>query len=446
MPRRNPASAARFCLAGFLFGFANSVHGGDEAFERWAAAHAVSLKTVEPSEDFADLLPLKAAIGKARIVGLGESPHNTHEPHAFRNRLFRFLVEQQGFTAIALESGFTESINARPFIEHGEGDLETALQNGLPSGLAQFTEIRDLIQWMRDYNATASAAGRRQLRFYGIDLTSGARPYGAKLAIDSALAYLSRAEPATAQEIRDELGDSLPGTEMRAFGPLPAEAQAKFETSIQSIAKAMQEGRKNLIAKTSDHEYRWALHNLEVSRQLAKCLRITPPKGADMDAWTATMECRDSGMADNVRWALANEGRNGRLLVFAHSGHVMSAKDDGRRWDKARKRPAMMGLFLRRTYGKDMYVMAMIAVNSSGGFRAAKPMEEGSIESALSSVGLPLMFLDIRAARHDQAAFAWLSQPQSAGVPLDGHGRVTPSTALDAFLFIHTVTPAKVRP
>ena len=57
--------------------------------------------------------------------------HGAHEPLAFRNRLFRFLVERMGFTAIALESGFTESISARSFIEGGEGNAETAARTGL---------------------------------------------------------------------------------------------------------------------------------------------------------------------------------------------------------------------------------------------------------------------------------------------------------------------------
>lgn len=52
-------------------------------------------------------------IGKARVVALGEPMHGAHEPMAFRNRLIRFVVEQMGFTAVALESGFTESINSR---------------------------------------------------------------------------------------------------------------------------------------------------------------------------------------------------------------------------------------------------------------------------------------------------------------------------------------------
>jgi erythromycin esterase-like protein len=78
---------------------------------------------------------------------------------------------------LALESGFTESINARSFIERGAGDAETAARTGL-SWLSPYPETRELIQWMRDYNAAASSAGHRRIRLYGIDITAGGRKNG----------------------------------------------------------------------------------------------------------------------------------------------------------------------------------------------------------------------------------------------------------------------------
>ena len=119
-------------------------------------------------------------IGTARVVALGGLMHGAHEPVAFRpvafrNWLFRFLVERMGFTAIAFGSGFTESIGARSFIEGGEGDAETAARTGLSSRFSRYLENRELIQWMRDYNAAASSAGRRRIRLYGIDSVDGLR-------------------------------------------------------------------------------------------------------------------------------------------------------------------------------------------------------------------------------------------------------------------------------
>jgi erythromycin esterase len=370
--------------------------------------------------------------------------HGAHEPLAFRNRLFRFLVERMGFTAIALESGFTESISARSFIEGGEGDAETAARTGLSSWANRYLENRELIQWMRDYNTAASSAGHRRVRLYGIDITAGARKNGPWLAIDSALTFLSRADPTAAQKIRDSLGDSLSGVDAREFGSLPAADQAEFDTSIEAIAKAMRNGRKSLIARSSDDEYRWALHNLDVARQLAKCLPITPPPKASNSLWARAAACRDSGMAENVQWAFENEGRQGRLLVFAHNGHVMSAKEDGRRMANVRDKPPMMGLHLRRAYGKDLYIITLVCATTSGGLLTAKPLEEGSIESTLAGVGLPLMFLDVRMARQNKEALTWLSTRRSVNANVSSQTLITLSTAVDAFLFVNTLTPAIV--
>lgn len=433
--------AVRSGLSSILLVYSAIAHCGEDAFAKWAATHAIPVTTVEPSEDFSDLLPLKSKIGKALVVALGEPMHGAHEPMAFRNRLIRFLVEQMGFTAVALESGFTESINARSFIEGGDGDVEAAAQTALP-GLSQYLETRQLLQWMRDYNATADSRGHRKIRLYGLDITAGGQLSGPRLTIDSALKFLSRADPTTAQKIRDSLSGNLPEAESHELGPLPVATQAEFDISIEAIANAMQRTRKRLIASSSDEEYRWALHNLDAARQLAKCLPITPSPGASMRVWARTTACRDAAMAENVKWALKNEGRQGRLLVFAHVGHVMNWKEDGRRMAEVREKPPLMGFHLRREYGENLYIIAMATATTSGGLPAAKPVEADSIESALAGLALPLMFLDVRMARWNTKAFAWLSTPRGIDANVSAHSLITPSTALDAFLFIYTLTPA----
>ena len=426
-------------------------HCDEDGFAKWAATHAVPITTVEATSNDSDLLPLKSAIGTARIVALGEPAHGAHEPLEFRNRLFRFLVERMGFTAIAIESGFTESINARSFIEDGEGDAAAATRTGVSSWASQFPENRELIQWMRDYNAAAPSAGHRKVRFYGIDMTAGAREGGPWLAIDSALMFLSRADPTTAQVIRQSLGDTLSGIDGSQFGRLPATAQAEFETSIKAIAKATRNSRKSLIAASSDDEYHWALHNIDAARQLAKCIPITPltpPLEAILAPWARRLDCRDSAMAENVKWALDNEGRQGRLFVFAHDAHVMNAERDGQQMAKVRKKAASMGLYLRRAYRDDLYTTLLVCKTIPGELLPvpATPLEEGSIESTLAGVELPLMFLDVRAARQNKEAPPWLSTRRS----VDANGAtqlemlIPLETAVDGFVFVNTLTPAVV--
>jgi len=369
--------------------------------------------------------------------------HGAHEPLAFRNRLFRFLVEQKGFTAIALEAGFTEAMSARSFVEDGERDAETAARAGLP-GLEQYSETRELLQWMRDFNAAAASRGRHAIRLYGIDLPAGGRLSGPRRTIDSALTFLSRADPVSARTIRNALSDALPPIESGELGSLSMAAQAEFETVIETIAKALQANRKSLIARSSGRDYGWALRNLDVARQLAKCLPVTPPVGADMKLWARATDCRDAAMAENVEWALKNEGKNGRLLVFAHNGHVMAAKEDGRRMANVDEKPSMMGLHLRRAYGNELYIIPILCAITSNGLLRAKPLEDGSIESTLAGAGPPLMFLDIRMSKHGQnkETPTWLSKIRSVGANVSAQSLITLDTSVDGLVFVNTLTPA----
>jgi erythromycin esterase len=433
--------AARYGLVAILLASSGLAYCEEDTFSKWAAAHAVPLETVEPAVDFSDLLPLKAVVGAARVVALGEPTHGAHEPLAFRNRLFRFLVEQMGFTAIALESGFTESSISDAFVAGGPGEMQSVLRGGLSSGFGRYGENRELIQWMRDYNTTAQAAAHHRIRFYGIDLTAGGRISGTTLAIDYALAYLSRANPADADSIRLSLGDSLPSNDW-TWGMLSQSALAALDGTVPKIAKAMAKNRSSLIAHSLAEEYRWALHNLDVARQLAQCERVTTPKSfEDMKYSGPVVGCRDQAMAENVRWVVETEGPMGRVLVFAHNGHIMNWQEDGGHWAAMQEKPFMMGSHLRRAYGKDLLIIATSSATASPGLPMPEPIGD-SIDDALAGVGLSKMFLDLRAARQEQAILAWLSKQRPLHANIESHELITPSTAVDAFIFVDRLTPA----
>ena len=50
-----------------------------EEVRAWLSANAIPLDTTEPERGLADLEPLKAMIGGARLVALGEATHGTRE-------------------------------------------------------------------------------------------------------------------------------------------------------------------------------------------------------------------------------------------------------------------------------------------------------------------------------------------------------------------------------
>jgi erythromycin esterase len=434
--RRLVATAARLGLAIIPLAFSGIAQCEENPFSKWAAVHALPIATVEPGEDVQDLLPLTSVVGTAHVVALGEPMHGAHEPMAFRNRLFRFLVEQMGFTAIAVETGFTESSSVDSFVGGALGEAP----GNLRTALGRHAENRELIHWMRDYNAAAAAAGHHRIRFYGIDLTNGGGAGGPRRVIDYALVYLSRADAAEADRIRSSSSDSLPPSNDRTFGMLPQNALQELDDTIPKIATAMAKNRSDLIAHSSVEEYRWALHNIEVGRQLTKCFHVTTPKSfQDIRYSTPVMNCRDRAMAANVAWIVENEGSKGRVLVFAHDGHIMNGKGDGPRMARVPDKPYMMGFHMRRAFGKRLLIIAMSSATTSTGLPTPHPAEDG-IDAALARVGSPRMFLDLRLARQDPAAFAWLSRPHLLFG--ETNALITPLTAVDAFVFVDRLTPA----
>jgi len=446
--RRFLATAVRYGFGAILLVSVSSgiAHCEEDAFSKWAAAQAIPLATVEPAEDFSDLLPLKSVVGTARVVALGEPTHGAHEPMAFRNRLIRFLVEQMGFTGVTLETGFTESASVDSFVGGGPGDAQSVIAAEAAGQHVPYLENGELIQWMRDYNATAAAAGHHRIRFYGVDLSFGGRVGGPRRAIDYALAYLSHANPADADRIRLSLGDSLPPSSDSRWGILSQPALAALDSTIPAIAKAMAKNRSSLIAHSSVEEYRWALHNLDVARQLAKCFHVTTPQSfEDMRYSGPVVGCRDQAMAENVRWVVQNEGPNGRVIVFAHNAHVMNWQQDGGYWASMREKPFMMGSHLRRAFGKRLLIIAMSSATASAGLPTPEPIED-SIDDTLARVGLPQMFLDLRMARQDPGVLAWLSSLRPLHANIFSHFLITPSTAVDAFFFVNRLTPSIVSP
>src|SRR5919107_3248235 len=69
----------------------------------WAQRHAVRLTTVDPAAPLDDLAFVRRSVGRAQVVGLGESVHGAAEEETLKHRLLRFLVERMGFRSVAWE-------------------------------------------------------------------------------------------------------------------------------------------------------------------------------------------------------------------------------------------------------------------------------------------------------------------------------------------------------
>jgi len=94
-------------------------------------AHDCAVPLVERFDSgHLDVEPLGAMVGDAPVVALSEAAHLGAEPLEFRNRVLEYLVEDKGFTAIAIESGIVESRAVHDYVLGSRSELASVVAAG----------------------------------------------------------------------------------------------------------------------------------------------------------------------------------------------------------------------------------------------------------------------------------------------------------------------------
>lgn len=161
-------------IASGVFGqtFANDAKSESKAL-RWASSQAVALPACNSAMQASDLGVLASLVQGARVVGLGEGTHGAREFLILRNRLFQYLVENQGFTRIIVETHPVHAEKANAYVQ-GDGELNNEIVESVFSAnrifgwsAQPYPENRELLEWMRAYNTNSVA--EKRVYFYGMD-------------------------------------------------------------------------------------------------------------------------------------------------------------------------------------------------------------------------------------------------------------------------------------
>ncbi|WP_030672078.1 erythromycin esterase family protein [Streptomyces sp. NRRL B-1347] len=92
----------------------------------------------------------EALAAEAAIVGIGESTRFSRETFGIRDQLFRRLVRQHGFRALAVQDSADVAADLDRYVRLGEGSAEAALAGAWrPWRTAEMAEALD---WMREFN------------------------------------------------------------------------------------------------------------------------------------------------------------------------------------------------------------------------------------------------------------------------------------------------------
>ncbi|MFI8084474.1 erythromycin esterase family protein [Kitasatospora sp. NPDC086009] len=400
------------------------------------AAHP--LRSTEPGRGTADLRALEAMIGDAKVVGLGEATHGSHEFFAMKERVFRHLVEEKGFTTFALELSWSAGLRIDDYLQTGRGgDARSVAKAALADSPWDREEFVSLIEWMRDYNRHHPD---RTVHFMGDDI-------GAPSLDDAFFAritdYVRQTDPQALARL-----DAL-YTGLRPIDDAFAYLGRPLAERRQLAAQARQ--ALDLVGglRGSDPEAAaWAEQNARSVAQTATFLSLDPGDATTLPEFE---RFRDEVMAQNVTWWQRRTG--GKVLLSAHNDHVGRLAGDPALY------PRTQGAYLNDTMGRDylpigftFYQGSLLSKDAALGgpwkkFTEGPPTSDMS-EYTLDQVRHRDFYLDVRTA--PAAARAWLSGTRPVRTYGTQYpyppGNVALGTSFDVLVHLHDVREADRTP
>src|SRR5690554_3987957 len=110
-----------------------------------------------PLQTSDDLDPLLARMGERRVVMLGEASHGTSEFYTWRARITQRLIQEKGFSFIAVEGDWPACYGLNRFVKGHPGPPSDALDavqrfERWPTWMWANWEVVALMTWMRELN------------------------------------------------------------------------------------------------------------------------------------------------------------------------------------------------------------------------------------------------------------------------------------------------------
>ena len=378
---------------------------------------------------------LLARLGHPEVLALGEPNHVEPAFPALRNDLLAVLVEH-GYRSVALESDRVRGLAVDDWVRGGAGGLDDVLATGFSHGWGAHPANRELLGWMRAWNAAHPPADH--VRFHGVDAPieygppPSPRPY-----LEHLHAYLAahvEPLPHDARHLAGLLGADDRWTEPEAFHDATRSVGATPQAgALRAVADdllvALHAHAPALVAASSPESW----YRAEVYGRAALGLLRYHARAARPDApavrISGMLAVRDVLIAENLLAVHAHERRRGPVLVFANNGHLQRHPVVWRQPDLELEW-AVAGGLVARQLGED-YAFVAGSLGASAAVGLAAPAT-GTIEGALPVVQGELV---------DPRPFHGAGLVERTDVtPEQGHFPLTPALLADAAALLHVAS------
>lgn len=361
-----------------------------------------------------DYDPLLEQIGDARFVLIGEASHGTHEFYRERAEITKRLIQEKGFTAVAVEADWPDAYRINRYVRGVSDDAESidALANfqRFPPWMWRNADVLNFVGWLRAYNDSLSEKATK-VGFYGLDL------YSLYTSIEAVLSYLDTVDPEAAQRARYRYACFEHfGEDTQAYGyatsfglsqPCEDEVVAQLvELQRRAADYAQRDGR------LPKDEFFYAEQNARLIKNAEEYYR-TMFRG-QISSWNL----RDRHMAETLERLVTYFGQQGqtpKVVVWEHNSHLgdASATDMGARGE------FNVGQLVRQRYGRNAiliglttYTGTVTAASNWGGVaerKRVRPALSNSYEALFYDTGLSRFLLNLR---DDNPAITQLRQPR----------------------------------
>lgn len=298
--------------------------------------------------DYDDLLDFAA---DRRFVLIGEASHGTHEFYRERARITKRLIDELGFTAVAVEADWPDSYRVNRWVrgQSDDPDAETALGDfrRFPAWMWRNDDVVGFLRWLRAFN-DAQRFDEAKVGFYGLDL------YSLRASMEAVIAYLERVDPPAAQHARDRYGcfDLVAGEGQHYGHAVMLDLAAPCEDEVVAQLSDLRQRRRDLLSHdgwVASDDYFFAEQNaqlvLDAERYYRQMYR------GHVSSWNL----RDTHMAETLRSLAQHLGsrRPAKIVVWAHNSHV----GDARHTQMGRQGELNIGQLARQTWPDECVIV-----------------------------------------------------------------------------------------
>lgn len=270
------------------------------------------------------------------LFALGEPTHGIVAFPLLRNEILAHLA-QRGYRSIALETDIFAASIVDDYVNGTAADIDTVLATGFSHGFGAVPGNRELVEWLREYNADRAPEDR--IRFYGFDapleIHAAPSPRHALTYVDD---YLPAAlHPESARDLDALLGPDAPWTnEAAMFDPAASIGDSDRARALRLIAddldSALHRAAPGLRPADPDGHDRAVAHVRTARGLLRYHAAMARPATDRLGELSAV---RSEMMAENLLAIVERERRRGPSLVFAHNHHLRRHPSGEAGWGSA---------------------------------------------------------------------------------------------------------------